>query len=98
MTAYVISEVETRNQALMERYRSLAETTIAQYGGRYIVRGASIETVEGAPSDRRLVIVEFPSMEAARAWYGSPEYAAALAVRRDALQRRLIFVEGVGSP
>jgi uncharacterized protein (DUF1330 family) len=95
MSAYVISEVEMLDQALFERYRSLAPATIVKYGGRYIVRGGAHETVEGDPTPRHFVIVEFPTIEKAREWYASPEYAEALKIRRHALKRRLTFVEGV---
>lgn len=98
MSAYVISEVEMVDQALFDRYRSLAQATIAKYGGRYIVRGGAIETVEGERSPRQIVIVEFPTMERAREWYASPEYAEALKIRQHALKRRLTFVEGVAPP
>jgi len=64
--------------------------------GRYIVRGGTVEAIEGEwPVHRRVIIVEFPTMERAREWYGSAEYAAALEVRATALTRRLIFVEGI---
>jgi uncharacterized protein (DUF1330 family) len=96
MTAYVISEVEVRDAALIEQYRTLAAATIAQYGGRYIVRGGPAELIEGGPPPKMLVIVEFPDMARAKAWYASPDYAQALKVRADALTRRLVFVEGVG--
>jgi uncharacterized protein (DUF1330 family) len=92
--AYVISEVEVRDQAAMEAYRALAAQTIAQYGGRYLVRGGAAEVVEGGPPPKTLIVVEFPSMERLREWYASPEYAEALKLRRTALERRLIFVEG----
>ena len=95
MAAYVISEVEPRDAALMERYRALAADSIARHGGRYIVRGGAAELVEGGPPVKTLVIVEFPDMASARAWYGSADYADALAIRRaGALERRLVFVEG----
>jgi uncharacterized protein (DUF1330 family) len=96
MPAYVISEVEPRDAALFEQYRALAPATIAQYGGRYIERAGAAELIEGGPPPQALVIVEFPSMQRAREWYASPEYAAALKLRQGALERRLIFVEGVG--
>ena len=95
MPAYVISEVEMRDPAAFETYRSLAAKTIAQYGGHYIVRGGAVELAEGGPSPKAIVIVEFPTMARLRKWYASPEYAEALKHRRTALERRLIFVEGV---
>jgi uncharacterized protein (DUF1330 family) len=96
MAVYVISEIaEIFDPALMEKYRSLAQATIKQYGGRYIVRGGTIEKVEGDKTPQAIVIVEFPSMERAQEWYRSPEYAEALAVRPKALNRRLLFAEGV---
>ena len=95
MVAYVISDVELRDPAGWETYRTIAAGTIALYGGRYLVRGGVAETVEGSPPPRTIVIVEFPSMARLRVWYASPEYAEALKVRATALERRLIFVEGV---
>jgi uncharacterized protein (DUF1330 family) len=95
MTAYVISEVEVRDPDGFEAYRTLAAKTIAQYGGRYLVRGGAAEVVEGGPPPKTIVIVEFPSMARAREWYASPEYAEALRLRQTALERRLMFVEGV---
>jgi uncharacterized protein (DUF1330 family) len=95
MAAYVISEVEPRDAAAMEIYRRLAAQSIAQYGGRYIVRAGAAELVEGGPALKTLVIVEFASMARAREWYASAEYAEALKVRCSALERRLVFVEGV---
>jgi uncharacterized protein (DUF1330 family) len=88
MPAYVISEVEAREQAAMQAYRML-------YGGRYLARGGAAEVVEGGPAPKTIIIVEFPTMERLREWYASPEYAEALKLRRTALERRLIFVEGV---
>lgn len=95
MTAYVISEVEARDRPAMEAYRTLAAQTIAHYGGRYLVRGGAADVVEGGPPSKTIIIVEFPSMARAREWYASAEYAEALKLRRTALERRLLFVEGV---
>ncbi|WP_440641033.1 DUF1330 domain-containing protein [Bradyrhizobium sp. PUT101] len=94
MAAYVISEVEVRDRAAMAAYRTLAAQTIAQYGGRYLARGGAAEVVEGGPP-AKTIIVEFPSMARAREWYASAEYADALKLRQTALERRLLFVEGV---
>jgi uncharacterized protein (DUF1330 family) len=97
MAAYVISDVAPRDPALFAQYRALAQESIARYGGRYIVRGGAVEPLEGGWTPQAIVVVEFPSLERAREWYRSPEYAAALKVRGDALDRRLILVEGVPS-
>ena len=95
MSAYVISEVDVRDAAGFEAYRTIAAKTIAQYGGRYLVRGGAASVTEGGPPPNTIIVVEFPSMERLREWYASPEYAEALKVRQTALDRRLIFVEGV---
>jgi uncharacterized protein (DUF1330 family) len=96
MAAYAISEVEIYDEQQAARYRELAAESIAQYGGRYLARGAMPQVPEGDwPLDERVVIVEFPDMARLREWYASPEYAPALAIRRSALGRRLLFVEGV---
>jgi uncharacterized protein (DUF1330 family) len=95
MSAYVISEVDVKDAAGFETYRTIAAKAIAQYGGRYLVRGGAANVVEGGPPPKTIIVVEFPSMEKLREWYASAEYAEALKVRRTALDRRLIFVEGV---
>jgi uncharacterized protein (DUF1330 family) len=95
MSAYLISEVDVRDAAGFEAYRTIAARAIAQYGGRYVVRGGAAEAVEGGPPPKNVIVAEFPSMEALREWYASPEYAEALKFRRTALDRRLIFVEGI---
>jgi len=97
MPAYVISELEMLDPVAIETYRTVAAKSIAQYGGRYLARGGAAEAAEGGPPPKSIVVVEFPSMARLREWYASPEYAEALKVRRTALDRRLIFVEGVVS-
>jgi uncharacterized protein (DUF1330 family) len=98
MAAYVISEVEIVDERAADEYRVRAAASIAQYGGRYIVRGAAPQVVEGEGTSRRIVIVEFPSMARLREWYVSPAYAEALKFRATALERRLMFVEGITPP
>jgi len=95
MSAYVISEVDVRDAAGFAAYRTIAAKSIAHYGGRYLVRGGAANAVEGGPPPKTLIVVEFPTMERLREWYASPEYAEALKLRQSALDRRLIFVEGV---
>jgi uncharacterized protein (DUF1330 family) len=96
MAAYLISDVTLRNAEAFHNYRTRAAQAIAQFGGRYLARGGAIEAIEGVWSPTNIIIAEFPDMKRARAWYRSPEYAAALEFRDDALTRNLIFVDGVG--
>ena len=95
MPAYVVVQIRVRDPEIYERYRRLAERSIPVYGGRYIVRGGTIDTLEGDWQPRTIVIVEFPDLESARRWYQSRDYAAALEVRDRALERNLILVDGV---
>ena len=98
MAAYVISEVCILDEGAAAQYRQLAAASIIKYGGRYLSRAAEVRVIEGEPTTRRLVIVEFPSMERAHEWYRSADYARALQYRDKALTRRLIFVDGMGEP
>ncbi|GAA4263674.1 DUF1330 domain-containing protein [Dactylosporangium darangshiense] len=100
MTAYVISQVEILEPEQWERYRQIAAPAIAKFGGRYLVRGADAEVAEADwPAEhvppQKVIVVEFPSMEALHAWYQSEDYAPALAIRQTAVKRRLIFVRGL---
>jgi uncharacterized protein (DUF1330 family) len=95
VTAYVISEVEFLDPERVAMYRKLATESVAAYGGRYLVRGGASELIEGGPTPKTLVIVEFPSMARAKEWYASPAYTAAFEFRKGALERRLVFVEGL---
>lgn len=96
MPAYLIAEIEVTDPAVYEDYKKLTPSAIARYGGRFLVRGGKIEAREGGWSPQRLIVVEFPSLEQARAFYDSPEYAPALAIRKRAAKSRLLLVEGIG--
>jgi uncharacterized protein (DUF1330 family) len=98
VTAFLISDVTVKDADAFQTYRTRAATSIAQHGGKYLARGGRVESLEGAWSPRAIIIVEFPSLEQARAWYGSPEYAFALEVRDEALSRSLILVDGISGP
>ena len=94
MPAYVIAEVEVTNPAGYEPYRALAGSSVAQYGGRFIARGGTAELVEGSPEPQRVVIIEFADAAAARRWYNSPEYQAALPIRQANSRARALIVDG----
>ncbi len=94
MSAYVIAEVNVTDPKLYDEYKKLVPATVEKYGGRFAVRGGTIESKEGGWKPARMVVLEFPSMEKARAWYHSPEYAPVLAMRLKAGTAKLILVEG----
>ena len=95
MPGYVIVNVTVRDPVRYEEYRRLATPTVGAYEGRYIVRGGQVEVREGSWSPSRLVILEFPSVERARAWWESPEYAEARAVRQSCADAQLVIAEGL---
>ncbi len=94
MPGYVVAEVEVTDPATYEEYRKRVPAIVAQYGGRYLVRGGAVEMKEGAWEPKRLVVLEFPSLEQARKWYHSPEYAPVLALRLKAARSKVLLVEG----
>jgi len=94
MAAYLIAEVDVHDAALFEEYRKLVPATIARHGGKYVVRGGATETLEGGWTPKRIVVLEFPSMDQARKWYSSSDYAPALALRLKAANSKAILVEG----
>ena len=91
--AYLIVDAKSTDPQAMQRYRDLAQVAVANFGGRYLVRGAPYEVIEGDWRPQRLVVVEFPSMEKAKTFYDSPEYHAARAVRADVSNFDMLLVE-----
>ena len=95
MPAYLIAEVQVTDPAAYEDYRKQVPAIIAKYGGRYLVRGGNVESKDGGWAPPRFVIVEFPTMEQARKFYESAEYAPVLAIRTKASKSKLILAEGL---
>jgi uncharacterized protein (DUF1330 family) len=95
MAAYVLAEIEITNPEGYKEYTTTVPATIAQYGGRFLVRGGAIEVLEGDWPQRRRVIIEFGSMAAAKVWWDSPEYGKPKAMRRANSNGRLLLLEGV---
>ena len=95
MSAFVILDITVTDPERFEVYKQLAPATIEAYGGRYIARGGKAESLEGDWSPDRIVILEFDSMDKAKAWMNSPEYREARTMRHEAAISRTIVVEGM---
>jgi uncharacterized protein (DUF1330 family) len=94
MSAYVIVDIEVVDPEGYKEYIKLAPPTLAHFGGRYIARGGRNETLEGEWQAKRLVILEFDTMDKAKEWLNSPEYAPARALRHKYAKTNMVVVEG----
>lgn len=94
MPAYVIVDADITDDARAAEYRELSGRSVARHGGRFLVRGGASRVLEGAWEPRRLVVMEFPTVAAARAWYESDDYREARHARADAGSWRMVVVEG----
>jgi uncharacterized protein (DUF1330 family) len=95
MPAYVVVQVTVNDATPYERYKTLAPPSIAAHGGKYLVRGAPVETLEGTWHPSRFVILEFPTAAAARTWWSSEHYKPAKAIRHASADTEMILVEGL---
>ena len=94
MPGYVMVQIEVTDPAKYEKYKELAPPSIRKYGGRYLVRGEPVETLEGTWSPKRFVILRFDSKAQAKAWWSSPEYREAKALRQACARTQMICVQG----
>ena len=95
MPAYVVVQVEVEDSVRYEDYKPMVPPSLEPYGGRFIVRGGKVETLEGEWAPKRLVMLEFPTMEQAKAWWASAEYKDAKALRQATSNTQMIVVEGL---
>ena len=95
MPAYVIAETDVYDPEQYERYRAVAPDAIAAGGGRFVARGGALAVLEGDWRPKRLVVLEFEDLEAAKRWYDSPEYQEARRLREDAATLHMVAVEGL---
>jgi uncharacterized protein (DUF1330 family) len=95
MPAYITVQIQVDDPETYERYRALAPRSIALYGGKYLVRGGACEALEGTWSSPRFVVLEFPTIDDARAWWNSPEYAEAKALRQSSARTEMLLVDGL---
>lgn len=94
MPAYFVVELDPTNAEAMAGYRAAVPATLAQYGGRFVVRGGATELVEGGPEPKRIVILEFADAAAIKRWYDSPEYQKILPDRLNNSKSRAFIVDG----
>ena len=95
MAGYCIFQIEITDPDGFEAYKAAVAPTVAQHGGEYLVRGGQYEVLEGTWPERRMVVLRFPSVEQARRWYDSEEYAGPKVMRAAAARSDAILVEGV---
>jgi len=95
MPAYVIIEIQVHDAAKFEEYKKKAPPSIAAYGGKYLVRGGAVETLDGTWAPERIVVLEFPTMARAREWYNCDMYADAIQLRHASATSQFILVEGL---
>jgi uncharacterized protein (DUF1330 family) len=95
MPAYVIAHIDVKDPARYEDYKKMSPVSIHKCGGRFIARGGKAEVLEGTWQPKRLVLLEFPSVERAREWWASDEYAPAKALRQATSVGDMIVVEGL---
>ena len=95
MAAYVIVQVDVKDPVRYDDYKKMVPSSIEKFGGRFLVRGGKTHTLEGNWSPKRFVMVEFPDVDRAKAWWASPEYAEAKALRQATSESVLIIAEGI---
>ena len=96
MPAYAIGRLQMRNPSWAAEYGPKTAELVKKHGGRYLVRGGAMETLEGTtPLPNVMVVLEFPSMAHARAWYSDPEYAPLIRLRQGGSDLDFVLVEGL---
>jgi len=96
MPAYIIGRMQVREPSWLEKYRATVPSLIARHGGRYVVRGGKMETLEGqAPLPTSFVVLEFPTMDDARGFYRDPDYAPFIKLRQAGSDLEMVLVEGL---
>lgn len=93
MAAYIVAEIDVTDTAAYEPYKKMAGESIQRHGGRFLARGGRVIALEGE-KPKRVVVLEFPNVEAAEKFYHSADYQAAAKIRQKASKGRLFIVEG----
>jgi uncharacterized protein (DUF1330 family) len=98
MPAYVIIETDVSDPERYERYKTASPGAVHAGGGRFVARGGELAVLEGDWIPSRLVVLEFPDLDAVRRWYDSPEYRDAKRLREGAATLRMVAVQGLDEP
>jgi uncharacterized protein (DUF1330 family) len=92
---YVLVDVDVTDPQAYQAYKEAAERAVAAHEVAAAMRGGATEVLEGGRTPGRVVVLEFPSVAAARAWFDSPQYQAAAKLRRAASTASFVLAEGV---
>ena len=95
MPAYVILDIDVKDAAGYEEYKKRGAPTIIAYAGKPLARGGTTEVWEGSWQPRRMVILEFKTMDDARKWWNSAEYNQAKKLRHKSAQTNVVCIEGL---
>lgn len=94
MAAYLVVNIDVQDSVRYQDYIKAVPPTIEAFGGKYLARGGKVEVLEGEWKPKRLVIVEFPSAEKAKAWWHSTEYAGLKTIRQSCSRGEIVLVDG----
>lgn len=94
MAGYIIADIEITDPAEYQTYAQQTAATLEPYGGKFLARGGQPETLEGDWKSKRIIVIEFSSVEQARAWYDSPEYSAIKGIRQSSAVSNILLVRG----
>jgi len=95
MSAYIIGKVSITDPETYKKYADKTPALLEKHGGKFLVRGGEVETLEGQAFTDRVVVIEFPSQQALQDWYNDPDYQAAMVFRHAASDGQILQVQGV---
>lgn len=95
MSAYIVGKVSIKDPETYKKYTDKVPALVKKHGGKYLIRGGDVETLEGEAFSDRVVVIEFPSQQALRDWYNDPDYQAAVVFRHAASTGQILAVDGV---
>ncbi|OOZ38873.1 hypothetical protein BOW53_13855 [Solemya pervernicosa gill symbiont] len=95
MAGYVVIRIEASDPSQLTSYQAVAPSIVEKHQGKFLARGGEVNSLEGPNEARRIIIIEFPSLQAANDFYHSDDYTAARALRKDVAVAEIISVAGI---